>query len=111
MENCIFCNILAGKIPASKVYEDGEMLVFKDIAPVAKIHLLCIPKEHFKLLSEMDAGRAALVGRMLQTIAEHAPAWGLEGGYRLVVNQGEAAGQTVPHLHIHILGGETLPWG
>lgn len=111
MENCIFCKIVAGEIPSKKVYEDGEMLVFCDIAPVAKIHLLAVPKEHFKTVAELDARRAALVGDMLKTIGAHAHEWGLEGGYRLVVNQGEAAGQTVPHLHIHILGGEPLPWG
>ena len=110
MEGCIFCKIVAGEIPSSKVYEDGEMLVFRDVAPKAKVHLLCIPKEHFALLNEADEARAALLGRMLQTIGALAPSWGLEKGYRLVVNQGEDAGQTVHHLHIHLLGGQTLPW-
>ena len=85
MENCVFCKIVAGEIPSAKVYEDEEMLVFKD-------------------------ARTALVGRMLEKIAAHKDAWGLAEGYRLVVNQGENAGQTVHHLHIHVLGGETLPW-
>ena len=110
MENCIFCKIIAGEIPSSKVYEDGEVVIFKDIAPLAKIHLLCVPKEHFAYLSELDDKRAALVGRALQKIAELAPSLGLGDGYRLVVNQGESAGQSVKHLHIHILGGERLPW-
>lgn len=111
MENCIFCQIIAGKIPSSKVYEDGKMIVFQDIDPVAKIHLLCVPKEHFATIAELNEERTALVGYLLNQIAAHKDEWGLSQGYRLVVNQGENAGQTVPHLHIHILGGETLPWG
>ena len=110
MENCVFCKIAAGEIPSSKAYEDGEMLVFRDIEPKAKIHLLCVPKEHFATLAELTPARAALLARMLQTIAAYKDEWGLAEGYRLVVNQGENAGQTVPHLHIHILGGEPLPW-
>lgn len=110
MENCIFCKIVAGEIPSSKAYEDEEMVIFKDIEPKANIHLLCVPKEHFAYLSEMDDRRAALVGRMMKKIGELVGALGLAEGYRLVVNQGENAGQTVHHLHIHILGGETLPW-
>ena len=108
--NCIFCKIIDGAIPSSKVYEDDKMLVFKDIEPKAKIHLLAIGKDHFKLLSEMDAERAELVKYMLIKIPEIAKANGCENGYRLVINQGEDAGQTVFHLHIHILGGETLGW-
>ena len=110
MENCIFCKIIAGEIPSTKVYEDGEMLIFKDIAPIAKVHLLCVPKEHFAYLSELNGAREALLGRMLAKIATLAPSLGLADGYRLVVNQGESAGQTVKHLHIHILGGEPLKW-
>ena len=110
MENCIFCKIIAGEIPSAKVYEDGEIVIFKDIAPLAKIHLLCVPKEHFAYLSELDDGRAALLGRALKKIAALAPTLGLADGYRLVINQGEIAGQSVKHLHIHILGGETLSW-
>ncbi len=110
MEDCIFCKIVKGEIPSAKVYEDDEILVFKDIEPLTKIHLLLIPKEHFKTVAELDGKRAALLGRALQKIGALAPAWGLEKGYRLVINQGEEAGQSVPHLHIHILGGEPLRW-
>lgn len=110
MENCIFCKIAAGEIGSSKVYEDGEMLIFRDIHPMAKIHLLCIPKEHFKTVAELDGPRSALLGRMFEKIGSLAPSLGLGEGYRLVMNQGENAGQTVPHLHIHMLGGETLSW-
>ena len=110
MENCVFCKIVAGEIPSSKVYEDEKAVVFRDIEPKAKIHLLCVPKQHFSSLSELNAARAALLGRMLETIGRHSGEWGLAEGYRLIVNQGAAAGQTVPHLHIHILGGQALPW-
>lgn len=109
-KNCIFCKIVKGEIPSSKVYEDDKMLVFKDIEPKAKVHLLAIPKDHFKLLSDMDGGREELIKYMLAKIPDIAAANGLENGYRLVINQGADAGQTVFHLHIHILGGEILPW-
>ncbi len=108
--DCIFCKIIGGEIPSAKVYEDEELVIFKDIHPMAKIHLLAVPKEHFPTLAELGGERAALLGRTLQKIGALAPSLGLEEGYRLVVNQGERAGQTVPHLHIHILGGETLGW-
>ena len=110
MDNCIFCKIVAGEIPSAKVYEDDKMLVFKDIEPKAKVHLLCVPKEHFAFLSEADERRAALIGSMLRTVGEHYKEWGLEEGYRVVINQGENAGQTVMHLHLHLLGGEVLSW-
>lgn len=109
-KNCVFCRILAGEIPAAKVYEDEKMLVFKDIEPKAKVHLLAVPKDHFKLLSEMDGKRAETVKHMLEKIPCIARENGCEKGYRLVINQGEDAGQTVFHLHMHILGGENLPW-
>lgn len=110
MDNCIFCRIVAGEIPSAKVYEDDKMVVFKDIEPKAKVHLLCVPKEHFAFLSETDDKRAALIGSMLQTVGAHYKEWGLEAGYRVVINQGENAGQTVMHLHMHLLGGEVLGW-
>ena len=86
------------------------MRVFRDIEPKAKIHLLAIPKTHFKLLSEMDEERAEILKYMLLKIPQIAKENGLQNGYRLVINQGDDAGQTVFHLHIHILGGEILPW-
>lgn len=110
MNNCIFCKIIKGEIPSAKVYEDDKMLVFKDIEPKAKVHLLAIGKEHFAYLSEMDENRAELVKYMLTKIPQIAKENGCENGYRLVINQGENAGQTVFHLHIHILGGQTLDW-
>ncbi len=110
MENCIFCKIIAGEIPSSKVYEDEEIFVFKDIEPKASVHLLCIAKEHFAYLTDLDERRSALVGRTLSKIAAHHKEWGLQDGYRVVINQGKNAGQTVFHLHMHLLGGEPLPW-
>ena len=109
-DDCLFCKIIRGEIPSAKVYEDDKMLVFKDIEPKAKVHLLAVPKDHFKLLSEMDEDRAELVKYMLVKIPAIAAENGCEKGYRLVVNQGEDAGQSVFHLHIHILGGEQLDW-
>ena len=106
--DCIFCKIIRDEIPSVKVYEDEKMLVFKDVEPKAKVHLLAIPKDHFKLLSEMNEDRAELLKYMLLKIPEIAAANGLKNGYRLIVNQGDDAGQEVKHLHFHILGGEKL---
>ncbi|MGN1060391.1 MAG: histidine triad nucleotide-binding protein [Candidatus Coproplasma sp.] len=105
---CIFCRIIKGEIPSSKVYEDDKMYVFKDIEPKAKVHLLAVPKTHFKLLEEMGESEADILKYMLAKIPEIAKANGCENGYRLLINQGDDAGQTVFHLHIHILGGEKL---
>lgn len=110
MKDCIFCKIAAGEIPSTKLYEDDEIVIFNDIAPKARIHLLCVPKQHFAYLSELNADRAALVGRMLEKIGKLKDELGLSEGYRVIINQGEYAGQTVHHLHLHLLGGEPLPW-
>ncbi len=107
-EKCIFCRIIRGEIPSSKVYEDDKMYVFKDIEPKAKVHLLAVPKTHFKLLEEMGESEADILKYMLTKIPEIAKANGCKGGYRLIINQGDDAGQTVFHLHIHIIGGEKL---
>lgn len=109
-DECIFCKIIKGEIPSAKVYEDGKMCVFRDVEPKAKVHLLAIAKDHFKLLSEMDEVQAETVKYMLTKIPQIAKDNGCENGYRLIVNQGDDAGQTVFHLHFHILGGEPLPW-
>ena len=87
-----------------------QRVIFKYVAPKANIHLLCVPKEHYATVMELTDERAALFGRMLQKIGRLRDTLGLSEGFRLVVNQGENAGQTVHHLHIHILGGEMLPW-
>lgn len=106
--NCVFCRIIKGEIPAAKVYEDEKMVVFKDLEPKAKVHLLAVPKTHFKLLAEMGESEAELLGCMLKKIPQIAAENGCENGYRLIINQGDDAGQTVFHLHIHILGGQPL---
>ncbi len=108
MENCIFCKIIAGEIPSPRLYEDEKMIVIKDIEPKAKLHYLCIPKTHFALLSEMDEQKAELVKHCFTVIPKIEKELGLEGGYRVIINQGKNGGQTVPHLHIHLLGGELL---
>ncbi len=108
MENCIFCKIIAGDIPSPRLYEDEKMIVIRDIEPKAKLHYLCIPKTHFALLSEMDGEDAELVKHCFEVIPKIEKELGLEGGYRVIINQGENGGQTVPHLHIHLLGGEKL---
>ena len=107
-DKCIFCRIIKGEIPSSKVYEDDKMCVFKDLEPKASTHLLAVPKTHFKLLSEMGDGESAAIAYMLGKIPQIAAENGCINGYRLIINQGEDAGQTVFHLHIHILGGEKL---
>ncbi|MGN0817925.1 MAG: histidine triad nucleotide-binding protein [Candidatus Coproplasma sp.] len=109
-DECIFCKIIRGEIPSSRVYEDDKMYVFKDIEPKAEVHLLAVPKDHYKLLSELDEEREKTLAYMLEKIPEIAAENGCGNGYRLVINQGDDAGQTVFHLHVHILGGQTLGW-
>ena len=108
MESCVFCKIIAGEIPSPRLYEDERMIVIRDIEPKAKLHYLCIPKKHFAYLSEMDEERADTVKCCLQTIAKIEGLLGLQDGYRVIINQGKNGGQTVNHLHIHLLGGELL---
>ena len=109
MADCIFCKIIAGEIPSTKVYEDELCLAFRDIAPQAPTHILVIPKQHIASVAEITAENAGVVAHIFEKIAQIAKAEGLEeGGYRVVSNCGEAAGQTVHHLHFHILGGKQL---
>ena len=110
MENCLFGKIIAGEIPATKMYEDEDMIIIKDIDPKAKNHFLCIPKSHCKLLAEMTEEQADMVKRCLKKIPTLEKELGLSGGYRLVINQGDNAGQSVFHLHIHILSGQKMGW-
>lgn len=109
MNDCVFCKIRDGIIPSPKLYEDEEVFVIRDIEPKAKCHYLVIPQKHFKLLSEMNKQDEAMLGRTFAKIASLAPSLGLENGYRIIINQGDDGGQTVFHLHIHVLGGEKLP--
>ena len=108
MENCLFCKIAAGIIPSTKVYEDDQVLAFRDIAPQAPTHILVIPKAHISGMSEVTEENAALAGHCLAVAAKVAAAEGQENGYRNVSNCGHDAGQTVHHLHFHILGGKKL---
>ena len=110
MENCLFCKIIAGEIPATKMYEDENMLIFKDIDPKAKNHFLCVPKSHFKLLADMTSEQSEMLKKCLEKIPTLVNELGLQNGYRLVINQGDDAGQTVFHLHIHILSGQKMGW-
>ena len=108
MENCIFCKIVKGEIPSPRLYEDDKLIVIRDIEPKAKLHYLCIPKTHFALLTEMDEEKSKLLKYCFEKIAEIKDSLGFEEGYRIIINQGENGGQTVHHLHIHLLGGEKL---
>lgn len=108
MSNCLFCKIIAGEIPSTKVYEDETVLAFRDIAPQAPTHILVIPKTHIASVAEISADNSGIVAHIFEVIAQIAKAEGLEGGYRVVSNCGADAGQTVHHLHFHILGGQKL---
>ena len=108
MENCLFCKIIAGDIPSTKVYEDDAVLAFRDIAPQAPTHILVIPKTHIPSVDGITAENSAVVAHIFEVIPQIAKAEGLENGYRVVSNCGADAGQTVPHLHFHILGGRQL---
>ena len=108
--DCLFCKFVNGEIPVNKVYEDNDFIIIRDIAPQAKNHFLAIPKKHFKLLADMTEEDAALLGRCLKKIPTLTEELHLQGGYRLVVNQGDNPGQTVPHLHVHILAGQKMGW-
>ena len=108
MENCLFCKIVAGVIPSTKVYEDETVLAFRDIAPQAPTHVLVVPKVHIADCNGISAENSAVIAHIFEVIPEIARAEGLEKGYRVVSNCGPDAGQTVPHLHFHILGGREL---
>ena len=108
MSDCLFCKIVAGEIPSIKVYEDETVLAFRDIAPQAPTHILVIPKAHIASVAEISADNSAVVAHLFEVIAKIAKEEGLEDGYRVISNCGAHAGQTVPHLHFHILGGRQL---
>ncbi len=110
MEECIFCRIVAGEIPADKLYEDEELLAFKDIAPQAPVHFLVIPKKHLRDTAALGTEDELLAGRMLRVGARVAAEAGIGDGFRMIVNNGAKAGQVVFHLHLHILGGKDKPW-
>ena len=108
MSACIFCKIVNGEIPSTKVYEDDVVFAFRDIVPQAPTHILVIPKAHIASVSELTAENSAVVAHIFEVIPQIAAAEGLANGYRVVSNCGPDAGQTVFHLHFHILGGQEL---
>ena len=108
MADCLFCKIIAGAIPSAKVYEDELVFAFRDIAPQAPTHVLVVPKVHMEDVNAVTAENSAVIAHIFEVIPEIAKAEGLTGGYRVVSNCGADAGQTVQHLHFHILGGKAL---
>jgi Diadenosine tetraphosphate (Ap4A) hydrolase and other HIT family hydrolases len=111
MDNCIFCKIIQGDIPCSKVYEDEKIIAFNDINPEAPIHVIIIPKEHINSVNDLTEANADIVSYIFVKTKEIANKLGIgESGYRLVSNCGEHGGQTVQHLHFHLLGGRLLSW-
>ena len=108
MQDCVFCSIIRGTIPAERVYEDDDMIVIPDINPIAKLHYLAIPKKHYAALAEIDAFTANDLGVIFKKIPAIAAKLGFKNGYRLIINQGADAGQSVMHLHIHLIGGQKL---
>jgi histidine triad (HIT) family protein len=108
--DCIFCQIADGTIPAKLLYEDATVVAFADMHPQAPVHVLVIPREHVSSMAAAGPEHETLLGHLLLTAAEVARAQGLDDGYRLVVNTGVDGGQTVEHLHVHVLGGRAMHW-
>ena len=110
-EKTLFTRIIDGEIPGDFVYQDDDVVAIRDINPAAPVHVLVIPRKPIASLAELEQSARELAGRLLLVAAEIARKEGLEDGYRVVVNTGEAGGQTVPHLHLHLLGGKTFTEG
>jgi histidine triad (HIT) family protein len=109
--SCLFCKIIAGEIPSSKVYEDDQVFAFNDINPQAPMHVLVVPKQHIPTLNDVSASDDALVGAMVRAAAKIAKERGFDGpGFRTVFNCNAQAGQTVFHIHLHVLGGRVMTW-
>ena len=109
MSDCLFCKIIQGKIPATKLYEDGNILAFHDISPKAETHILVIPKKHITSLDHLDVKDQEIIGELTLMLPKIAKMSGLENGFRTIINTGEGGRQEVFHLHYHILGGSKLP--
>ncbi len=107
---CLFCRIATGELPVDALHEDDQVVAFRDIHPQAPVHFLVIPRRHVQSLAHTAREHAPLLGHMLTIAAELAAAQGLKKGFRTVINAGEHGGQTVDHLHIHILGGRPMGW-
>lgn len=109
--SCLFCRIVAGEIPSTRVFEDGTVIAIRDIAPRAPTHILVMPRDHIRSAAELTDADAPLTGHLMATAAEIARREGIaDGGYRVVTNVGAWGGQTVDHLHFHLLGGRALGW-
>ena len=109
MTDCLFCKIIAGQIPSSRVYEDELVYAFRDINPMAPVHILIVPKEHIASADGVTAENSAAVARIFECVPKIAAAEGLSNGYRVITNCGEDGCQSVKHLHFHLLGGKPLP--
>lgn len=107
--DCLFCKIVAGEIPSDKVYEDDQMVVFKDINPKAAVHLLLVPREHIDSLNALQSRHDTVLTHMMYLLPKLAQEQGLKEGFRTIINTGAGGGQIIFHLHIHLLGGEKLP--
>ena len=110
MSDCLFCKIINGEIPSKKLYEDEKILAFYDLSPIAPVHFLVIPKQHIASVDAIDADNSAIVAYIFQKLGELAKLAGIENGYRVISNCGADAGQTVQHLHFHVLGGKEMNW-
>ena len=108
--DCLFCKIVAGEIPSKKIYEDESVYVFEDIAPTAPIHYLLIPKEHITSAADVSTNNSAVVAHIFEVISNLAKELNLSNGFRVVTNCGDSAGQTVKHLHFHLLAGRDFTW-
>ena len=111
MADCLFCKIISGEIPSQRVYEDDYVIAFRDISPQAPTHILVVPKEHIKSAAELTPENSHLAAKCLEVIAKLAKSEGLSGGFRAITNSGADGGQTVEHLHFHLLGGKPMSAG
>jgi histidine triad (HIT) family protein len=111
MKNCLFCKIANKEVPAEIVYEDEKVIAFKDVEPVTPVHLLIIPKKHIPSINHLESKDKELIGGLFLVAQKIAKTEGVDKtGYRLIFNIGKDAGQTIDHLHLHLLGGKKLPW-
>ena len=111
MDDCIFCKIIKGEIPSKKIYEDEDVLAFYDISPESPVHFLVIPKEHIESVNELNKGNSRIISHIFLVINKIVNDLGIsETGYRIVNNTGREGGQTVNHMHFHVLGGRSLQW-